>query len=144
MPQVVADRIKEVSTTTGAGTVVLAGAVVGFRAFSAVCANNDTFYYCIDGGSTGEWEVGYGTWTTGGNMVRTATGVYTGSAGVGVLVNFSAGTKTVFITAPAEQVGTSNVISSPTTIRADTSYIVASYLTINSDLTVDGNLLVTG
>ena len=38
----------------------------------------------------------------------------------------------------------SNVISSPTTIAADTSYIVASYLKVDSDLTINGNLMVIG
>ena len=38
----------------------------------------------------------------------------------------------------------SNLISVPTTIAADMSYIVASYLTVTSDLTVNGNLLITG
>ena len=34
----------------------------------------------------------------------------------------------------------SNVISSTTTIDADTSYVVVGYLTVNSTLTVNGNL----
>lgn len=38
----------------------------------------------------------------------------------------------------------SNVISTPTTINTDTSYIVASYLKIDSDLTINGNLMVIG
>lgn len=38
----------------------------------------------------------------------------------------------------------SNLISSVTAIAADTSYIVASYLDVVSDLTVSGNLMVTG
>lgn len=33
-----------------------------------------------------------------------------------------------------------NVISSTTTIDTDTSYVVVGYLTVNSDLTVNGNL----
>ncbi len=37
-----------------------------------------------------------------------------------------------------------NIISAPLPISSDTSYIVASYLTIDNDLTVDGNLLITG
>ena len=37
-----------------------------------------------------------------------------------------------------------NVISTPTTIAADTSYPVISYLTVTSDLTVNGNLMVIG
>jgi len=39
---------------------------------------------------------------------------------------------------------TANVISIPTIIAADTSYIVASYLKVDSDLTINGNLMVTG
>lgn len=38
----------------------------------------------------------------------------------------------------------SNVITSPTTVDADTSYIVAGYLSIQSDFTVNGNLMVIG
>lgn len=38
----------------------------------------------------------------------------------------------------------SNIISTPTTIEADTSFIIASYLKVESDLTVSGNLMVTG
>ena len=38
----------------------------------------------------------------------------------------------------------SNVFSATATVAADTSYIVASYLKVESDLTVSGNLMVTG
>lgn len=38
----------------------------------------------------------------------------------------------------------SNVIAVLTTIAADTTYAVASYLKINAALTVDGNLIITG
>ena len=38
----------------------------------------------------------------------------------------------------------SNVVSSATTIAVDTSYTVISYFTINSDLTLNGNLMVIG
>lgn len=34
----------------------------------------------------------------------------------------------------------SNVISTDTTIEADTSYVVVGYLTVNANLTVNGNL----
>ena len=47
---------------------------------------------------------------------------------------------------PAGGGGTSlsNVISTPTTIAADTSYPIVSYLSVTSDLTLSGNLMVTG
>lgn len=38
----------------------------------------------------------------------------------------------------------SNLVSSTKTVSADTSLIVASYISITSDLTVSGNLMVTG
>jgi len=37
-----------------------------------------------------------------------------------------------------------NIISAPLPIASDISYIVASYLTIDGDLSVDGNLLIIG
>ncbi|MDD5391186.1 MAG: hypothetical protein PHD37_17755 [Gallionellaceae bacterium] len=95
MAYVIEDRVKETSTSTGTGNFTLAGAVSGFRAFSAICANNDTCDVCIDGGA--EWEICEATWQTGGTLVRGAViASSTGSA-----VNFSAGTKDVFLTFPA-------------------------------------------
>ncbi len=93
MAHLLADRVKETTTTTGTGNITLAGAVTGFRAFSAVLANNDTTLYAIVHQTAAEWEVGIGTWQTGGTLVRTTLiASSTGSA-----VNFSAGTKDVFI-----------------------------------------------
>lgn len=37
-----------------------------------------------------------------------------------------------------------NVISTPTTVAADTSYPIVSYLTVSSDFTVNGNVMVIG
>ncbi len=98
MALIIADRIKETSTTTGTGTITLAGAVLGFRAFDDVCANGDTVNYCIANPANGEWEVGTGTWVTGGTLTRSAV---LASSNAGALVNFSAGTKDVFQTMPA-------------------------------------------
>lgn len=97
MAHISADRVKETTTTTGTGALTLAGAVTGFRAFSAVMAASDTCYYCIVGGT--EWEVGIGTYNT--TLTRTDAGVFAGSSGAGTRVNFSAGTKDVFITIAA-------------------------------------------
>lgn len=38
----------------------------------------------------------------------------------------------------------SNVIATPTAVAEDTSYILVSYLSVSSDLTVSGNVMVTG
>lgn len=98
MSHIVADRVKETSTTTGTGALSLAGAVSGYRAFSAVCANGDTCFYAIAHQSAAEWEIGLGTWATGNSLTRTTV---LASSNSGSAVSLSAGTKDVFLTAPA-------------------------------------------
>jgi hypothetical protein len=98
MALVLKDRVKETSTTTGTGTITLAGAVSGFQSFSNI-GNANTTYYTIAGGT--EWEVGLGTYTSSGNTLSRDT-ILESSNG-GSLVNFSAGTKDVFVTYPAEK-----------------------------------------
>ena len=98
MALVVKDRVQETATTTGTGTFTLAGAVTGFQSFSAI-GNGNTTYYAIVLGS--EWEVGLGTYTSSGTTLSRTT-VLESSNG-GSLVNFSAGTKNVFVTYPAEE-----------------------------------------
>lgn len=96
MALILADRVQETTTTTGTGTVTLAGATSGFQSFSAVGNGNST-YYSITGGS--EFEVGIGTYTTSGTTLSRTTVL--SSSNSGSLVNFSAGTKNVFVTYPA-------------------------------------------
>ena len=98
MALVVKDRVQETSTTTGTGTFTLAGAVSGFQSFSAI-GNANTTYYAIVGGT--EWEVGLGTYTLSGTLLSRDT-ILESSNG-GTAVNFSAGTKNVFVTYPAEE-----------------------------------------
>jgi hypothetical protein len=98
MALVVKDRVQETSTTTGTGTFTLAGAVSGFQSFSVI-GNANTTYYAIVGGA--EWEVGLGTYTSSGTLLSRDT-ILESSNG-GTAVNFSAGTKNVFVTYPAEE-----------------------------------------
>lgn len=99
MAHVSADRVKETTTSTGTGNLTLAGAVTQFRAFSAVCANDDTFLYAIVGQSGSEWEVGIGQYVSATPAIA-RLGVFS-SSNANNLVSFSAGTKDVFITIPA-------------------------------------------
>lgn len=98
MALVYADRVQETSTTTGTGTFTLAGAATGYQTFAAVGDGNQC-YYTIElvGGS--EWEVGLGTYTASGTTL--ARNTILASSNSGAAVNFSAGTKKVFVTAPA-------------------------------------------
>jgi len=98
MAFVVKDRVKETTTTTGTGTITLAGAVTGFQSFSVI-GNSNTTFYTIAGGA--EFEVGIGTYTSSGTTLSRATVLE--SSNSGNLVNFSAGIKDVFCTYPAER-----------------------------------------
>lgn len=99
MALVIADRVREQSTTTGTGTLVLTGAVTGFQTFSSAIGNGNTTYYTISNTGTTEWEVGIGT-VSAGQLARTTI---LSSSNANALVNFSAGTKDVFVTYPAEK-----------------------------------------
>ena len=100
MALVIGDRIKETTTTTGTGTVTLLGASTGYQSFAAV-GNANTTYYTIAGQTSSEWEVGIGTYTSSGTTLSRTTVL--ASSNSGSLVNFSAGTKDVFVTYPAEK-----------------------------------------
>lgn len=100
MALVVKDRVQVTSTTTGTGTFTLGSAVSGFQDFSVI-GNANTTYYAIVGQGTTEWEVGLGTYTSSGTTLSRDT-ILESSNG-GTAVNFSAGTKNVFVTYPAEK-----------------------------------------
>jgi len=98
MALVLKDRVKEISTTTGTGTFTLAGTSAGFQAFSVIGDGNTTYYtIALQGGS--EFEIGLGTYTLSGTTLSRTTVL--ASSNSGNLVNFSAGTKDVFVTYPA-------------------------------------------
>lgn len=101
MPLFVKDRVKETTTTAGTGTITLAGAVTGFQSFAAI-GNGNTTFYTIAGGA--EWEVGIGTYTSSGTTLSRDTVL--SSSNSGSKVNFSAGTKDVFVTYPASRTAT--------------------------------------
>ncbi len=96
MPLVLADRVKETTTTSGTGTLTLDGAAVGFQSFSVIGDGNTTYYTISSTGST-EWEVGIGTYTASGTTLSRDT-VLASSAGAPNKTNFSSGTKDVFVT----------------------------------------------
>jgi hypothetical protein len=100
MALVVKDRVRETTTTTGTGTITLGGAATGFQSFSVI-GNANTTFYTIQLANTNEWEVGIGTYTSSGTTLSRDTILE--SSNSGSAVNFSAGTKDVFVTYPAEK-----------------------------------------
>lgn len=99
MAFIVADRVKETSTSEGTGSVTLLGAEAGFQSFAAVGDGNST-YYTILNRASGDWEVGIGTYTASGTTLSRDTILSSSSSGVAI--NFGAGTKDVFVDYPAE------------------------------------------
>ena len=100
MALVLADRVQETTTTTGTGSVTLAGAVTGYQSFAVIGNGNTTFYTIADQGGA-NWEVGIGTYsTTGPTLARTTV---LASSNAGSLVTFTSGVKTVFVTYPSEK-----------------------------------------
>ena len=99
MALILADRIKENTTTTGTGTIVLGGAQTGYQSF-AVVGNANTTYYTIADQVGSNWEVGIGTYYTGN--VSLARTTILSSSNAGAVANFTAGTKDVFVTYPSE------------------------------------------
>tara|TARA_R110000868_G_scaffold286376_1_gene546844 strand:- start:47 stop:505 length:459 start_codon:yes stop_codon:yes gene_type:complete len=141
MAFVLADRVKETTTTTGSGTVTLLGASTGYQSFSAVGNANST-YYTIAGQTGSEWEVGIGTYTSSGTTLSRDTVL--ASSNSGSLVTFSAGTKDVFVTYPSERaiiggqgyIENANTISVSSTINTGSNAISAGPVTVNSGITV--------
>lgn len=95
-----ADRVQETFTTTGTGAISLAGAVVGYQAFSAVLSNGATCYYAATDG-TG-WEVGLGTYASVGNMLTRTTVL--SSSNSGSPVSWITGTKSIWLDLPASAI----------------------------------------
>jgi hypothetical protein len=98
MAFVVNDRVQEFTSTTGTGTLTLTGSPDGFETFSSAVGNGNTTYYTISSNTT-EFEVGIGT--VGAGTLSRDTVI--SSSNSDALVNFSAGTKNVFVTLPASK-----------------------------------------
>lgn len=96
MPKLFSDRTKETSTSTGTGNITLLGAVAQHQAFSnTYLVQNSNIPYAIVGQSGTEWETGNCTMLTSTTFSRDSV---VASSNNNALVNFSAGTKDVFVT----------------------------------------------
>ena len=116
MSLVLADRVRQTTTSTGTGTITLDGSVDGFQSF-AVIGNANTTYYTIAGGT--QWEVGIGTYSSG-TLARTTVI----SSSTGSKLDLAAGTKDVFVTLPAENTVTSIASSDGSVIVTATGSVV--------------------
>ena len=112
MSLVLADRVRQTSTTTGSGTFTLDGSVTGFQSFSAVGDGNTTYYtITLDA----QWEVGIGTYSAGTLTRDTVISSSTGSK-----IVFGAGTKDVFVTLPSQKAVTAGTDATLTKLTTPT------------------------
>lgn len=153
MAFVVKDRVKETSTTSGTGTLTLAGAATGYRSFADIGNGNSTYYTIVDN-TANTWEVGIGTYTSSGTTLSRDT-VISNSSGTTAKINFAANSKDVFVTYPASKAAyvdsnngvvagngsaaifmNSKTVDVNTTIPSGSSGMSAGVITINSGITV--------
>ena len=146
MAFVLNDRVKQTSTSTGTGTINLSGTETGFETFVTGIGNGNSCFYAIANDGTSEFEVGIGTVTDAATDTLSRTTVIS-SSNSDNLVNFSAGTKTVFCTYPAKR--------APSAAMTATTYVNTHAATISDTqtmesgvlagpVTVSGNVTVTG
>jgi hypothetical protein len=121
MALILSDRVQETSTSTGTGTISLAGAVTGYQSF-AVIGNTNTTYYTIADQSGSNWEVGIGTYYSGNTSLARTTILASSNANAAVV--FTAGTKSVFVTYPAEKA----IYSDASNITTITNFASANVL----------------
>src|SRR6056300_959045 len=150
MALVINDRVKETSTTTGTGTIDLAGAESGYESFVSGVGTGNTTYYAIELNAAGEWEVGIGTVTSGSPDTLSRDTIIS-SSNADAAVTFSAGTKNVFCTLPAKKTispvmdATTFVVTHASTITEDQtldSGVLAGPVTITGTQTITGTLVV--
>lgn len=99
MALILADRVKESTTTTGTSDFALGGAITGFQTFAAAVGANNTTYYAIADGA--DYEVGLGTLSGDGLTLARTTVLQSSNADAKVV--FAAGAKHLFVTYPADK-----------------------------------------
>jgi hypothetical protein len=137
MALVIADRVRETTASIGTGTLTLGGPYSGFQAFS-VLGNGNTTYYAVIDPTTGNWEVGIGTYTLSGNTLSRDTVL--SSSNSDLLVPFGAGVKDVICTQPAERA----VYVVGSDVVATNSATVPNSLLANSSLTIGSTNIALG
>lgn len=124
----IADWVKETTTTTGTGTITLAGAVSGYASFSDVLSDGMVVrYQIIDANGTSR-EAGYGTFTASGTtLTRGATATLVGGTYslTSTPITLTSGTHTVSIAADA-----SAFVPAPMGVQ-DTSKLVSAHIVTN-------------
>jgi len=144
MALVLADRVKETTTTTGTGTVTLLGASTGFQSF-AIVGNGNTTYYTIAAQTGTEWEVGIGTYTSAGTLLARTTVLSNSSATQPSALSFSAGTKDVFVTYPSERavIGGEGYVENAATVAVSSTITAGNNAMSSGPVTLGSGITIT-
>ena len=132
MAFVLNDRVKETTTTTGTGTINLAGAADTFETFVAGIGTTNTCFYCISHQTANEFEVGIGT-VTDASPDTLSRDTIISSSNSDSAVSLSSGTKDVFCTYPASK--------APSASMTATTYVTTHNSTLSDDQTIDSGVL---
>ena len=126
------DRTKQDATTSGTGTFTLSAAAAtgGFRTFASVHASGDEVFYCAVDSSSGNFEVGQGTLTSGGSWTLTRD-IVKSSTNSNNKVNFASPPE-IFSTYPAENAAFSDTGLASNVVETDA--IFTQTLTANKAL----------
>jgi hypothetical protein len=132
-----ADRVQETTTTAGTGTLALGGAVAAYQSFATAFPTlTQVAYRLLDGNN---WEVGYGTFTTG----FLSRDYVVQSSNANALISLSGGSTSVVCTGLAQafdwptyaiQVPAADILVIPTNRQ----------LCMASDLTLVGSIIALG
>lgn len=95
----VADRVKETTTSTGNSDVVLAGAVSGFRTFNDALGQQVLCYYALLDANGTAWETGSGYLSSSTNFKR--ANIYA-SSNANAAITLTTGTHTIFCSLSAD------------------------------------------
>jgi|TARA_R100001129_G_C5114108_1_gene188041 hypothetical protein len=143
------DRVKQLTTTTGTGTLTLGSAITGFETFAQGIGNSNETFYAIAHRTANEFEVGRGT--LNGSSTTLARTTVISSSNSDSAVDFSAGEKEVFCTLPASRTPSANMtaqtfVSTHSSTISDSqtmdSGVLAGPVTITGTLTITGNLFI--
>jgi hypothetical protein len=154
---IISDRVKETSTSTGVGDIVLNGPFGAFQSFNTGIGDGNTTYYTIENNS--RWEVGQGVYTASSNSISRDVVFDSSSGGAKITLE---GVSTVFCTLPAARAfvedpdGGVQVVDVVSTregnikdLTVDTIFVsgdsnLQGSLSINGDTVVGGDTLVSG
>lgn len=141
MALIIANRVKETTTSTGQGALTLAGAMVAYQTFAAVCAVGDTAYYALQavdatGAPTGAWELGIGTYSAASTLTRTTV---LSSSNANAAVVLAAGTTQVWIDLEASWFAThfGNFAGAVNIVGPNATTPVVSYTAANAAANAD-------